>query len=415
MPSTIHRAVVDISQQGRIYDFMRDGTLFRDLSAVVLAADGTNVVHVYAVDRQDGPWIGLDGPAHLDVYVRAADNTGYDKLTTITAPAMADGTHFEFAVPTDFVAYRNREARLGFRWAASGAMSISPDQLALQAPDAAYAGASPPDGSWAFVSVNITGLADRRVDWRCDDPSVALVVQGAAIRAFNLSGSTATTDDDQAVLIIGQRAGRATITARALANDALVKTCAVTVTGPIKSASGLADQVAADCSGIVVGISSAVANACNGDVAPVRELDRRAIPVVGNPEDLFRVTLSYKGTVPLGGNGALEYAKRCLYVALTGGGRFGTMPNTSGDPYANLLAGELSFDCAKVLNSDGDGAGAEALDASFSFFLRGGDTLCIGWALVNYTGSTYTLTAVPNGNFTCEFNLTVDEHYPPKD
>lgn len=422
--------VVLNSSNGRWYRFERDGDRLLPLSStgVALTADDGNEVWVYRVTNERGGFQAMVAsvahPATLKVYTK--DSTGNLALKEEVGATVFSTDHIAFPLAESYLAHATQEVQLDFRDGTVGTLTASEETVTLY--EKRIADPYDKEGAWKIIAALVTEIEDKRVVFESSDPSIVRVERGAiALSTYGQIGAS-SLQTDQYCVIVGVRVGTATITCRSAIDGTLTDEVAVTVARhpddpPLPAEGSPADLVEDAFRGVVVGMSSAVdlqSRTTVGDSPPFRLIDVRDIPVPGGPEDLFKVTLSYAGTVPKWHQYSSILNAFALFVGITGRMAFGN--DLGGDDEepaaanAHALGGQIAYfggyDGAKVLNHTG--TGTEVLNTNFEFFLRGGDMISFGWAHVN-NNQTYNNGGVnlPAGEFPCEFNMVVDTHYPP--
>lgn len=406
-----HRAVISVAEAGVVYEWPREGTRHRQASGITLDLNDENEVRVLCVDRPDGPYLERTGPAELDVYLKGDGTTSRVLLQTIVAAAQNAGREFVFALTTDFAGYGQRGVDLVYRDSTLGALSVKPGNLIINAHQGQTTGKALVAGTWAIVSGVISDLGDKRIDWRSSDPSVLMVIPGAGATAYDL-GTALPAQGTEFCLVIGVKPGEASVIAKALGNELLTDTCAVTVKGTVPPTdTPLADRFEAAFKDVVVGISGTAIDQFRATDTGVdlAIIDERQIVVPGTVDQLFKVQLSYAGTVPKwhAGSSYLD-SPTVLAISCVGGSRFGVLNSglaSEADMLGAILARLLGVDCAKILNSTG--TGTVALNSSVTFFCRGGDIINFGFYRFCEESISSTPAALPSGQYTCEFDADV--------
>lgn len=405
---SIHRAVINTSEQGVVYDFMREGRLFRALDRLQLEPDGQNQIYLYRVDRDDGPFLAMTAPGSLKVYVRAPDSTAYDLVETATAQAFS-GDHFVFVLVTDFSLYQNREVRFEFSESTAGAITAAPSVLALKASSGA-AGASLQAGTWAIVSAVVDGLGDKRVSFRSTDPAVAMVVAGAATQMYNL-GDARPAQGTEFALVIGVGVGAASIVCTALGNETQTDTVAVTVTAAVEQQPAEENwaqlvEDALDGVKLTVSVPPNHTLAVPGGPGHVEGyvMDLRELIVPGSAEDVFLCPLSFSGEVPgVNGTGA-TYCTFQMLIGTDTGTPFGLLSVLTQAVIGDMGPGRL------LLNAGSAPQGTLTVNLDRSVYLRGGQKLILAAAIIS--GNTTGSIQLPEGVFILNMSCGNVTHHP---
>lgn len=428
--ANIVRVVLN-SSNGRWYKFERDGDRLIPLPSTGIAItptsaapSATNAIHVYRVTNERGLFqtmvASVAHPATLDVYVKDPTTGNLSLKETVSATAFSTD-HIEFPLAGDYTADNAKGCQLDFRDGTIGTLEASEETVTLY--EKRITDALDKEGTWKIIAAKVTELEDKRVVFESSDPSIVRVERGAVTASTYPKVATDTLQTDQWCVIVGVRVGAATITCRSAIDSTLVDEVAVTVArhpdDPPKPEEGSpADLVEDAFAGIVVGISSAYDHSKDNVISLTQPdnstiIERRDVVVPGEPEQLFKCTLSYVGTVPKFHEESTYVNTLRLLVGVAGGVRFGAGKGQSPEAY---LAEELALDGAVTLNSSG--TGTQALDGAIEMYLRGGDVVSfawVNWTLPNNVWNTNGDAITPAGEYTIEFNLTVDTYHPQQD